>query len=182
MKHKFTIVVATATAGLLCTAAAALALNLYTPDQGGFVGKGDVQTALLMNNEQIQTAVKDNKLAFSYDSSVEYSAPCFKIVGGTRQTDTKYKTFTETFTVAGTVVYDARRKNQVNGFDLDPVTGTSSTTAPTHDDICASSVSENDWQPDLDPEKGGVTTGASSGGGLYVSYNGRTRVLIPSSL
>lgn len=82
----------------------------------GFVGKGDVQTALGLNNAQLQAQAES--LTFTYSDTATYNVPCQKETAGRKETHTLENTFKRKQTVNGTIDYDARKQNQVNGFNL----------------------------------------------------------------
>jgi hypothetical protein len=136
-------------AGALAFSSVAGAAVTYDPATGGFAGKGDVQLALTMNNAQLQAAAES--LTFTYDDTVTYLVPCKKDNGRLVLTNT----YNRTSAVTGTVAYDSRKRNQVNGFELAPITNST----PVGSISCP-----NGWEADGDP----VLVG-SSGGGLFVN-------------
>ena len=142
----------------------------FDPSSGsGFVGKGDVQIALGLNNAQLQDAVKKNSLSFTYSQPATEALSQVGTQAGA-QSATETLTCTKTTVTpkkvivlkrAGTrdgsregirsgeragirsgslssgVVYDARVKNQVTGFNLTGLKG-----APT---FAASGDVFGDW-------------------------------------
>ncbi|MCL7747515.1 hypothetical protein [Halalkalibacter alkaliphilus] len=109
-------------------AAGALAMSLFASSTfaavsfdsetgKGFVGKGDVQTALGFNNKQLQ----DNagELAFTYESVQSFEVTVEWTTGeGTKGEKTHLVEHKRTSTVTGNVAYDARTAKQVTGFNL----------------------------------------------------------------
>jgi hypothetical protein len=109
--------VATGVLAIGVMASSAFASVTYDAATGtGFVGKGDVQTALGYNNAQMQ-ANADN-LVFTqesetvYDIVVEWDTNEGKNQKHHRITQKEMTTFSDV------ISYDAKRKNQVVGFDL----------------------------------------------------------------
>jgi hypothetical protein len=78
----------------------------------GFVGKGDVQTALGLNNKELQ-AIAEN-LTFYYEDAATYAVTCTKELDKKELT----KTFNRKRGISSSVDYSPRSRNQVNGFDL----------------------------------------------------------------
>lgn len=65
-------VAVSATAAVILTASAAGAAVTFDPATGtGFIGKGDVQTALGWNNKALQTAEANGGIAFTYKAVTE---------------------------------------------------------------------------------------------------------------
>jgi hypothetical protein len=89
-----------------------------SPTQGtcGFVGKGDVQTAFSWNNPQLQNNASG--LKFSYTESTTYDYTIEFDTGNEHHTEHHTITHTRTNSVSSKIQYDARAKNQVNGFLL----------------------------------------------------------------
>lgn len=141
----------------------------YFPGTGGYVGKGDVQTAIGLNNSGLQNAVAG--ITFEYIATATYSQVCSKEVqiGGPNNRETKVisNTFKDNFAVNATVSYETKKQNQVAGFNLSPISLTSSA-IPT--DLCPNENSEfaaldaegNPTQPIL----------VESSGGLFMVYEG----------
>lgn len=107
----FTVCVAAA-------ASAAYASVTFDPATGmGFVGKGDVQLALGMNNAVIQQYA--NQLAFSYQVMDKYDATCeWTTTTGNGRVIYHDVTVKKTVRVNDAVAYDARTHKQVDGFNL----------------------------------------------------------------
>jgi hypothetical protein len=95
----------------------------FDPASGtGFVGKGDVQLALGLNNSQLQSAV----LSFTYES-VEVSETSWVCTNvGNKNLQTQERERTTTSTKQGVVSAVARVKNQITGFNLSGYTSSSS--------------------------------------------------------
>ena len=111
---------------------------------------GDVQLALGLNNAQMQAVAED--LQFTYNDTVEYDVPCVKET----QRQIIRHTFNRERTVSGAVAYDARKRNQVNGFNLNGFEG-----QPIEDGNIAC--------PDGFDQDGEPVLVGSSGGGLLVN-------------
>jgi hypothetical protein len=124
------IILAATAAAMLSTAASAEIT--WTHNSGGFVGKGDVQVPLGLNNAQLQSGAAS--LAFSYTEARSYDVACFKEeevmeTTGTgrnmvrtrviRRTD---REFTRPAPVSATVAFEARQgRSQITGFNLSPI-------------------------------------------------------------
>lgn len=113
---------------LVGLAAGALVIGLYAgsafaavtiDDSGtGFVGKGDVQLALGLNNAQMQ-AVAD-KLNFTYETVDTYAVTVEWTTGeGTKGQQTHIVNHTAISNIASAVDYNARQAKQYTGFILD---------------------------------------------------------------
>ena len=131
------------------TVGAAAAVTFDPATGTGFVGKGDVQLALGMNNAQLQAAARS--LAFTYSDEATYDVPCWKEVQNRRETVINRKTYQRSRQVNGSVAYDVRAKNQVSGFNL---IGYSSFSSTGGNLSCPSG-----WEADGDP----ILVGASGG-------------------
>jgi hypothetical protein len=128
----------------------------------GFVGKGDVQLALGMNNAQVQNAT----LAFTYDSTVVSEVSWICTNDKNEQTQERERTTTSSST--GVVSSVARVKNQVTGYNLNGYQGgsTSSTSSTDGPPLNSCPNANGNWS---------LTTPAgdaeilSSTGGLFVN-------------
>jgi hypothetical protein len=138
----------------------------------GFVGKGDVQLALELNNKALQDAVKDLALEFTIESKVvtEVTWTCTN----SNNENISYKDRQTTVTVQGVANAVERVKNQVTGFNLNGFIG-------------EPKIKTQESGNQLNACGGGpwsLTTPAgepefvSSEGGLYVSLSGGTPVLL----
>lgn len=115
-------------AGILTLAMTTVAFAAVTFDAStgeGFVGKGDVQTVLGLNNAQMQAQAGD--LKFNYKVIESYSITLEKEVevGKDKEikTITKYRDISQQ--VKGKVEYESRtNKRQVTGFNLEGFDGT----------------------------------------------------------
>ncbi|MBM7095402.1 hypothetical protein JSY36_06530 [Bacillus sp. H-16] len=84
----------------------------------GFVGKGDVQSALGYNNSQLQQNA--DKLEFTYQSVDTYEITVEWTTGeGTRGEKTHTVEHKRTSTFSSDVDYDTRKAKQVTGFYLE---------------------------------------------------------------
>jgi hypothetical protein len=153
-------------ASLIVTAAVASAAILWTPTAGGFVGKGDVQTALGMNNAALQAAVAADALEFTYESTDVYAAVCSWVTGeGTRGEQQHDVTIPRHVTLGGVVSYTGRNHNQIDGFFLDAADSQGGADVPTVGDACVGNetgIAQNGtWSA--------VSLLSSSGGELQVN-------------
>ena len=106
-----------AIAGIAVFATAAFAEVIFNADGTGFVGKGDVQLALTMNNKQLQEAEKARAIAFTSESvtTQETTWTCDRDAGP----QTNERSSTATTTTKGLVSHTERdNKKQITGFRL----------------------------------------------------------------
>ncbi|MBT2522080.1 hypothetical protein [Arthrobacter sp. ISL-28] len=163
LKRVVTGAAATAFAATLALATPATAAVTFDPATGtGFVGKGDVQTALVWNNQQLQKNA--SAISFSYESEDLYSARCEWVTGeGTKGEQLHQVTYKRHTSVQSTVAYDPRVRNQITGFNLTGFgTTTTSGTVPVVGEACQGDGREGTWTA--------VELTSSSGGGLYVNH------------
>lgn len=107
-------------AALALTVTIAFATVTFNPDTGmGFVGKGDVQLALGLNNAQMQAQA--GGLAFTYVKTDTYEVVNAWATGNVNNPvslNSHIQTVTTVVGVNSVVEYDARQRNQVTGFNL----------------------------------------------------------------
>jgi hypothetical protein len=153
-----------ALAAVLVASAAVMAAVTYSPDLGGFAGKGDVKDALGLTESQVRIGAET--LTFTYNDVVTYDLPCIKETPG----PTIRNSFERSREVNATVAYEARKNSQgvLTGFILDPAGNATYEGNP----ACPNGFSNDGWSTldDLEP----VST---SGGSLFV--NG---VALPNTL
>lgn len=102
----------------LAVAGIAFATVTFNPATGiGFCGKGDVQSAFGWNNAQLQANASG--VTFSYSFSNYTEGVCEWWTGPDNNRKVHYKTETSGSEVNGSVAYDARKVNQINGFNLE---------------------------------------------------------------
>lgn len=101
--------VAAAASTIISTAAFA-AVTFDSESGTGFVGKGDVQLALGLNNAQLQAQA--NSLVFAVTTTSETTWTCDRDAGPQTQERTN------TSTTSGLLTAVARVRNQVTGFNL----------------------------------------------------------------
>jgi hypothetical protein len=135
-----------------------------------FVGKGDVQSAFGWNNSQLQSNAE--ALSFSYESIDVYAAVCSFVTGeGTLGEQEHNVSIPRITRIDASIYYDARKRNQVNGFWLLCRRGVQAGTIPEVDDACVANedgVARNGkWSA--------VTLSSSSGDGLVATHNGVSR-------
>ena len=108
-------------------AAGASAAVTFDPATGtGFVGKGDVQLALGLNNRQVQTAALD----FTYSAIETADVTCewdTETGGKVSKTIHHVVVNQKEAVVNSTVAYDARIRNQITGYNLTGFSSYSST-------------------------------------------------------
>jgi hypothetical protein len=137
----------------------------------GFVGKGDVQLAFGWNNATLQKNAND--LTFTYDATVTYDVSCEWTTGPAGKEKVHTVIHEKYGSISSAVEYEARRANQVNGFNLlgyDAsglvVTGDA---LPAVGDPCPGYPGNEKAVSDV--EVVGTT------GGLYVSHGSQTALL-----
>lgn len=99
---------------LAMTTVAFAAVTFNTETSTGFVGKGDVQTALGLNNAQMQQAIKDNSITFTLVTVQTYE---YDEVWETNRKSHSVDRVTTT-TLNSSVDFNARKANQYNGFNI----------------------------------------------------------------
>jgi hypothetical protein len=109
----------------LAVAGVALAVVTFNPADGtGFVGKGDVQTALGLNNAQMQGLIQSGGVSFTYVTKDTYEVVNAWATGNVdNPVSLNYHTATVTTSVNvnSTVAFDPRKVNgqqQYTGFNL----------------------------------------------------------------
>jgi hypothetical protein len=88
---------------------------LWTPQDGGFIGKGDVQLVLGLNNKQMQST----PVNFTFEELSIAERICR--IPQSDETSAATKTLTKSQSVNATVVTEARLKNQMTGWFGAPV-------------------------------------------------------------
>lgn len=118
MFRKISVIFAFVFAAFSLLASPAMAAVTFDPANGtGFVGKGDVQLALGLNNAQLQAQAAG--LQFTFESSAVYAVTVEWTTGeGTKAEKTHIVEHKRTISVNDSVNYDARKVNQVTGFLL----------------------------------------------------------------
>jgi hypothetical protein len=163
--------------GFSVTAFAAVSVN----DNGvGFVGKGDVQLAFGWNNAQLQKNASG--VTFTYEAKDTYTV--------TEEWDTKAGKkivpheieVPKHVSVNATVAYDARVKNQINGFNLK---GFGTVVAEGTVPVVGDPLTGNRVAYDEETQEWVTATVTNveltkSTGGLYVNYGG-TSVALPNT-
>lgn len=163
MKKTLKSISALALVAILFTAA--YASVSYDPMTGGFVGKGDVQTLLGLNNKGMQDLVKANGVVFTYESSVRYAGVCTWVTGeGTRGEKTHNVDVNKSFSVTSTIAFENKKTGQYTGWFLAPavLTGQSGT-VPVVGDPCHGNEGHDGTFSSV------VLDEASSEGGLKVN-------------
>jgi len=98
----------------------AFAAVTFDPTSGqGFVGKGDVQTALGWNNKQLQAGAGSLEFTFESTTVTERSWICTN----DRNENTQERERTTTTETTGVVSSIARERNQITGFNLNGFSG-----------------------------------------------------------
>lgn len=160
----------------LIAATSAFASVTFDPATGtGFVGKGDVQTCFGWNNAMLQANV--GGLSFSYVTDATYDVVCEWTTGeGKKGQKTHRVTHHANVSVSNTVVFNARTHKQVDGFNLLGFSGTSG-------DGDVPKVGDTKFCAGFEGTGAVVVsvTQTSSSGGLYVTYNGQSCLLLSVS-
>lgn len=113
MKH--VLAFAAAAASVVLVAAPASAAVTFDPATGsGFVGKGDVQLALGMNNKELQDAASSLQFDYSTTTTISTTWTCDRDGGS----QTQERANNTTTSVQGVVNAVSRVKSQVTGFTL----------------------------------------------------------------
>jgi hypothetical protein len=149
----------------IAVATVAMAAVTYSPASGGYAPKGDVQTALGLNNNQIQQA----NLSFTYELKARYDYECvYTETNGSKAGQVQSKDQHTNVNVDAEIDGGTRVTGQIVGYYLKPVVGGSGEQVPATGDVCKVG---NDF---------GVIEGAvvetQKSGGLFVSNNGGTPV------
>lgn len=134
----------------------------WTPTAGGFVGKGDVQDPLGLNNAQLQSQA--SSISFTYSVERSYDVACYKeeTVGKIRELRRTDREFARSAPISASVAYDVRQgKSQVTGFNLSGLGASLPAIVPT----CPGG-----WNLDFDDPMGVIQNLTTSGGSL--SANG----------
>lgn len=128
-----TAFVAAMLVGAFSFTTAAYAAVTFDPDNGeGFVGKGDVQTALGWNNKQLQDNAASVKFTAESTVVTEVSWTCTRFDRDGNPTDqTQERERTTTTTIEGVLSSVARERNQVTGFTLTGYDGDPTETSET---------------------------------------------------
>ncbi len=117
MKKLLTGLVAGALAVSLFASSTFAAVTFDTTSGTGFVGKGDVQTALGWNNKQLQDYA--DKLVFTYETVETFEITVEWTTGeGTKGEKTHTVEHKRTSAVNGNVEHHARTATQITGFNL----------------------------------------------------------------
>jgi hypothetical protein len=109
----------------------------------GFVGKGDVQSALGLNNSQMQA--KAGSLSFTLVTADTYNVTEEWTTGGVKTQTTHTVTKTTTNSLTDTIAYNARTHKQVDGFYLTGISSGTTTDGnlPEVGDIVVAPASNN---------------------------------------
>lgn len=102
---------------VLAAASVSAAVSFDAASGTRFVGKGDVQLALGLNNKQVQTA----SLSFTYSSTETADVTCEwdTVTGGKFSKTIHHVVVNQKEAVVNrAVAYDARIKNQITGYNL----------------------------------------------------------------
>jgi hypothetical protein len=147
----FTRAASVALVGIGLIATQAFAAVTFDPATGtGFVGKGDVQLALGLNNKQLQDQAGSLQFAAVSTTVTEVSWICTN----DRNEQTQERARTTTTETQGVVSSIARERNQITGFNLTGYSGTPTQTS-TSDGPAVNSCPGGPWTlttPAGDPE------------------------------
>jgi hypothetical protein len=146
-------------------ATVAMAAVTYSPASGGYAPKGDVQTALGLNNNQIQQA----NLSFTYELKARYDYECvYTETNGSKAGELQSKDQHTNVNVDAEIDGGNRVTGQIVGYYLKPAVGDGGKTIPATGDVCKVGN-------DFGLIEGPVVESLKSGG-LFVSNNGGTPV------
>ena len=163
--------IALALAAMLVASTAALALVTFNAQDGtGFVGKGDVQTVLGLNNKDMQTA--HTSVTFKYVATNTYGFECEWFTGPARNRTHHVQDKTADTQVNATVDSASRKTGQWTGWNLNGFVGgaPNSVAEPTDADCGAEG---NQMKTIVRDEQGNpIIELISSSGGLYAVYGG----------
>lgn len=112
--------VAVASGVVLAAVVATAAVNFDPTTGTGFVGKGDVQLALGLNNAQLQAQAGSLQFASISTVVTEVSWICTN----SNNDNTQERERTTTSSIQGVVSSIARERNQITGFNLTGYSGT----------------------------------------------------------
>jgi hypothetical protein len=160
------LIVALSSAAFFATPASAEVT--YDPAIGGFVGKGDVQSAYGWNNAVLQTEAGD--VSFYYDTAATYDVTCEWDTVNSKQTIHHSVTNHKSVGVSSSIASTGRLKNQITGFIL----GAANTSGGGGD---VPEVGDSCPQAHSTAVVTNVEQTSSGGGGLYVSWEGNDVLL-----
>jgi hypothetical protein len=121
--------VAAATLTAVAFTGPASASVTVNPDGTGFVGKGDVQTVLGLNNAQMQTTLVSFTMKSTTTQSFDRTCVKTMVTGNGTVKETRQERANVTTTdVTAVVKNEARMKNQITGYNLTGF-GTTTTTS-----------------------------------------------------
>jgi hypothetical protein len=147
----FTRAASVALVGIGLIASSAFAAVTFDPATGtGFVGKGDVQQALGLNNNQLQAQA--GSLQFASESTVVTERTW--VCTNTNNENTQERARETTTTIQGVLSAIARERNQITGFNLTGYSG-SPTESSSTDGPPVNSCPSGPWTlttPAGDPE------------------------------
>ena len=160
-----------ALAGLIASSAVALAAIEWSPESGGFVGKGDVQTAFGWNNATMQANAAD--ITFTYEVTGGYSFECEWWTGPEHNRRHHTNTKTMELDITSTITGSRRITGQFTGWNLNPLTESIDDVGyPTDSDCGAEGNDMKSIVPgSIEP------LSESSGGALYAEYAGTRKLL-----
>lgn len=145
------------------SATAAQATITFDPATGtGFVGKGDVQLALGLNNAQLQNQASSLVFTYRATTSQETSWTCFN----DKNENTQVRERVTTTTTSGLASVVAREKNQITGFLMQGYNG-----IPTISSESAGNKLESCPEGNWDLVVGSTSVGTPTviSGGLYIN-------------
>jgi hypothetical protein len=168
-------IVKTAALGAATVIVSAGPASAYTlnGDGTGYVGKGEVQTLLELNNKAMQAA--HTAVTFKYVATSEVSFDCEWYTGPDHNLSRHHNTKTSTVAVDAVVASESRKTGQWTGWDLSGVPASGSTTAPVVTD--ADCGAEGNQMKKV--VEGSVEVGATTGG-LFATYDGVDYLLTES--
>ena len=164
-------IVGLALVGMMATSAAVLAAVEWTPESGGFVGKGDVQSLFGWNNASMQANATD--VTFVYEATGGYSFECEWWTGPDHNRRHHTNTKTVDMNVNAAVTGTRRVTGQFTGWNLDPLAASTEDVAYPTDADCGA---EGNGMKSIVP--GSIEPlGSNGGGALYAEHNGVRQLL-----
>ena len=165
------MIVGFALVGVIASSAAALAAIEWTPESGGFVGKGDVQSAFGWNNAGMQA--NSPAVTFVYEATGGYSFECEWWTGPDHNRRHHTNTKTAEMDVNAVITGTRRTTGQFTGWNLDPLGDVAAAVDYPSDSDCGA----------VGNEMKSIVPGSieplseSSGGALYAVHNGVRQLL-----
>ena len=163
-------------AACLTVTMVAYAAVMYDPAEGGFVGKGDVQTPLGLNNAKMQQTY--GKVEFGYEATATYSFDCEWYTGPDQNRTHHVNTISVSLDIPAVAVLDTPKKNaspNLTGWFLDAIDLSGVDLQPTDADCGAEGNANKTIVPGTVEQIGDTT------GGLFFTYQGGDPIPLPNT-